>query len=84
VSRCPGLSQLGQEIVIALARVAPHDAAQRRIGLQRRRIDADGLALDQAGVGESLQHRGQDVLVRLEIDQATRARHRRVIARRLR
>ena len=79
-----GLRQLRQEVLIALARVAPHDAAQRRIRFQRRRINADGLALHQARVGEALQHPGEDRLVRLEIDQATRARNRRMIRRRLR
>jgi hypothetical protein len=63
-----GLRQLRQEVLIALARVAPHDAAQRGIRLQRRRIDADGLALDLARLGEALQHPGEDGLVRLEID----------------
>ena len=34
------------------------------------------MALDQAGVGESLQHPGEDSLVRLDIDQAARAGNR--------
>ena len=79
-----GLRQLRQEVLIALARVAPHDAAQRRVGLQRRRVDADRLALDQARVRQPLQHPREDGLVRLEIDQATRARDRRMVRRRLR
>ena len=42
-----GLRELRQEVQLALTRVAPYDAAQRRIRLQRRCIDADGLAFDQ-------------------------------------
>jgi hypothetical protein len=58
-----------------------HDAAQRRVRLQSGRVDAHRLALDQPGVGLSLQHPGEHCLVRLEIDQAPRARDRRVIRR---
>jgi hypothetical protein len=35
------LRELRQEVLVALARVAPHDAAQCRIGFQRRGVDAD-------------------------------------------
>ena len=79
-----GLRELRQEVLIALTRVAPHDAAQRRVRLERRRVDADRLSLHQARVGQSLQHPGEDRLVRLEIDQAPRARNGRMIGRRLR
>jgi hypothetical protein len=78
-----GLRELRQEVLIALTGVAPDDAAQRRIRLQRRRIDADGLALHQTRVGELLQHPGEDRLVGLEINQAARARNRRMVGRRL-
>ena len=50
---------------------------------RRRRIDADGLDLDHARVGEPLHHPREDRRVRLEINQATRARNRREIGRRL-
>src|SRR5687768_6096170 len=50
-----------------------HDAAQRGVRLQRRRVNASGLPLDQAGIGQSLQHPGEDRFVRLQVDQATRA-----------
>ena len=43
-----GLRELRQKLLIALARVAPHDAAQRRVRFQRGRVDADRLALHQA------------------------------------
>ncbi len=69
-----GLRQLGQEVLIALPGVATHDAAQRGIRLQRRRVNPDRLPLHQAGVGQALQHPGEDGLVRLQIDRATRAR----------
>jgi hypothetical protein len=62
-----GLRQFRQEVLVTLARVAPDDAAQRRVGLQRRRVDADRFAADQSGIRQSLQYPGEDRLVRLEI-----------------
>jgi hypothetical protein len=44
---------------------------------------ADGLALDQVGIGQVLQHPGKDRLERLKIDQTPRAGDRRAIRRRL-
>jgi hypothetical protein len=70
-----------RQVLVALARVAPHDAAQRRIRFQRRRIDADRLAFDQSRVGQTPQHPRKYSLVRLEIDQATRTRDRRMVRR---
>src|SRR5688572_25338875 len=55
-----GLRQLCQDVLIALARVAPHNAAQYRICLQRRRIDANGCALDQA-LGDSVVRKDRRV-----------------------
>jgi hypothetical protein len=40
-----------QHRAIALARVAPHDRAQRGVGLHRRAVDADLLAVHQAALG---------------------------------
>ena len=40
-----GLVQLGQEVVLALARVAPADASQGGIRFQRRRVNADRFPL---------------------------------------
>jgi hypothetical protein len=40
----------------ALARVAPDDAPQRCIGFQRGPINTDGPALDQARIGQRLEH----------------------------
>ena len=77
-----GLGELRQEVLIGLAGVAPHDAAQRGVGLERRRVDADRRALDQPGVRQPLQHPGEHRAMRLQIDQPTRARDRRVVRRR--
>ena len=44
-----------QHRAIALAAVAPHDRAQRGVGLHRRAVDADPLALHQAALGHELQ-----------------------------
>ena len=46
--------------------------------------DADRLALHQARIRQALEHPGEDRLVRLNINQATRPRNRRMIRRRLR
>jgi hypothetical protein len=78
------LVELRQEVVIALAGVAPHDAAKSGIRFQRRGVNADGFAFDQPRIRQSLQHPGEDRLVRLEIDQAPRAGNRRMIRWRLR
>ena len=74
--------QLAQERLVTRARIPPYDAAKRRIGFQRRRVDADRLAPDQARVGQPLQHPGEDRQVRLDSDPSPRARHRRVVRRR--
>jgi hypothetical protein len=79
-----GLRQLYEEVVVALSGIASHEAAQRRIRLQRRRVNANGLALHQPRIGEALQHPCEDGHVGLEIDQATCAGNRRMVRRRLR
>jgi len=56
---------------------------RRSIRFQRRRVDADGLPLYQARVGELLQPPREDRFVRFEIDQATSPRNRGMIRRRL-
>ena len=66
------------------AQAAPHDAAQGRVGLQCGRINADRLAFDQTRVSQSLQNPGEDGVMGLEINQAARARNRRMIRRRFR
>jgi hypothetical protein len=69
-----GRAQFGQEAVIALARVAPHDAAQGGIRFQCRRINADRLPFDQSRVRKSLQEPREDRFMRLDIDQSARPR----------
>jgi hypothetical protein len=39
-----------EEVLVALAGIAPDDATQRGVCLQRRRINPDRLAFDQTGV----------------------------------
>ena len=49
-----GLRQLRQERLIRLPRIAPHDAPQRRVRLERRGIDPDRLPLAQLRRGQHL------------------------------
>ena len=72
------LRQVRQERFVACAPVASHDAAQRRAGFERGAIDADRRAAHQAGIGQWLQDPGEDGVVRVDVDQAARARQRRV------
>lgn len=74
-----GSRELRQEVLIALPGAAPYDAAQRGVRLKCCRINADGFPLDQAYIGQSLQHPSEDRLVRLQIDQTTRSRDRRMV-----
>ena len=77
------LREARQEFLVRLARVAPHNAAQRSIRFERRRIDPDRLAIDQARVGDPLQYLREDRLMRLEIDQPAGAGDHRMIRRTL-
>jgi len=72
-----------QKRLIRFTGVAPDDAAHRRVGFERGRIDGDRLPRQQLGLDESLLHPREDLAVRLEVDQATRARNRRMIGRRI-
>ena len=56
--------QLPQILPVALACVATHDGAHRRVGFQRRCIDADGLALQHSTPRYFRQHEGEDRLMR--------------------
>ena len=78
-----GLCQLGEKLLIALAAVAAHDAAQGRIGFKRGCIDAKGLPVYQPCFGELLKDPGKDLPVRFEVDQPTRTRDRGVVGRHL-
>src|ERR1700757_2225635 len=59
--------------------IPPHDRAQGRRGLQRRRIYAHPLALQQPAIRQQAQHPAEYLLMRLQIDQPPRPRDRRVI-----
>ena len=48
------LRELRQEGRGRLAGVTPHDAAPRRVGLQRRRVDPDRRPIDEARLREAL------------------------------
>ena len=63
-----------QHRAIALAAVAPHDRAQRGVGLHCRAVDADPLALHKAALGHELQHPAEHRLVRLVRQTRARAR----------
>ena len=77
------LRQRHEEVLVTLARVATHNVAQRRIRFERRGIDRDRLAADQAGLAEALKHPSKHLPMRFEIDQPARPRNRRMIRRRL-
>src|SRR5271166_1590964 len=68
-----------QHLAIALAVVAPHDRAQRRVGLHRRAVDPDPLALHQTALGDQLQDPAEHLLVRLVRKTRARARQPRMI-----
>ena len=76
-----GLREPRQKLLIVFSRIAPHDAAHRRIGFERRRIDRHRLALEQPGLGQPLLDPREDGAMGLQIDQPSRARNRRVIGR---
>ena len=78
------LRELRQKVLMRLPGVAPHDAAQCRVGFQIRRVNPDHPSLDQAGLRQALHDPGEDRLVRFKVDQSPRAGDRRVVGRRLR
>ena len=81
VSRCPRLWRASSE--------TPHSSLCYRVArcsatplrFQRGGVDADRLSFDQAGRTQALQHQGEDGAMRLQIDQPSRARNRRVVGR---
>ena len=70
-----------QKLFVGLAAVAPHDRAQRRVGLQRGGIDRDRAGFQQTLLGEQPQHPSEHFAVRFDVDQPARARDRRMIGR---
>src|ERR1035438_876549 len=75
------LRQPPEKLLVTLARIPPHNRAHRRVGLQRRRINRDPLAFQQASIGQHTQHPAEYFAMRVQIDQPPRARNRRVIGR---
>ncbi len=73
------LRQRLEEGVVALAAVAAHDALHRRVGFHRRRVDAPRLALEEARLGQHLQHEGEDLLVRFEVQALADPAQTRVV-----
>src|SRR6185437_89488 len=78
-----GLGQVFEKRLVRATVVAPNDRAHRRVSLQRRRVHADRLALDEPGPVQYAQHPREDRLMRLQIDQPPRSRDRRVVGRQL-
>ena len=78
-----GLRQLGEKLLIALAAVASHDTAQRRIGFKRGCVNANRLPVYQPRFGELLKDPRENLPVRVEVDQPTRTRDCRVVGRHL-
>ena len=66
------LGQPFQKLLVALAAVPSHNRAQRRVGFQRRGIDADALPLQQAPIRQQSQHPEKHLPVRVDVDQPTR------------
>ena len=77
------LGQPLEHLAVALAGVAPHDRAQRRVGLHGRGVDADPVALDQPVLRQPLQHPGEDRLVHLQRQARARPAQPGVVGHRL-
>src|ERR1700730_12052988 len=77
------LRETGQELLIALPRVASHDTAHCRVRLERGGVNRDGLAPEQSCRHQPLLHPREDGAVALEVDDAPRPGNRRMIGRRL-
>jgi hypothetical protein len=56
-----------QVLVVLRAVVAPHDAAQRSIGFQRRRVDTNRATAQQSLFGQYLQHEGEHLFVHFDV-----------------
>ena len=74
-----GCGEAGQIRLAGFPRVPAHDTPHGGVGLQRRRVDRDRPALQQAGGRQALLDPREHRPVRLHIDHAAGARNRRVI-----
>src|ERR1043166_10270669 len=75
------LAQPRQKFFVALAGVAPNDAAQGGVRFERRGVKPDRLTIDQAGASKALCHPGEHRPMRFDRDEAPRAGNRRVVRR---
>src|SRR5438874_7388782 len=76
-----GLRQPAQKLLVTRPRIPPHNRAHRCVGFQRRRINRDPLSLQQPAIGQHPQHPTEYFTMRIEVDQSSRARDRRVVRR---
>ena len=79
-----GPRQLRQPLLVLRPAGAPHNRAQRRVCLQRRRVDPQRLAAQQARRLQPLQHEAEDRRVRLNAQPLPRLRQRGMLRRVLR
>ena len=77
------LRQTPHELVVVLPTVKTHDAPQRRVRLQSRRVHAHRLARHQTRLRQTTKHPREHSAVSLHVDQPTRTRNGRMIRRRL-
>ena len=69
----------GQEFIVTFSRIPPHNRPHGRRGLQRGRMHAHSLALQQPTIRQQAQHPAEHFAMGLHIDQPPGARDRRVI-----
>jgi hypothetical protein len=67
-----GFRQTLQVIRVALLRVASHDRLHGRVGLQRRRVDADRFPFQQSRLRHLSQHPAEHFLMRGLVHQPPR------------
>src|SRR5438067_6091559 len=70
-----------QKLLVTRPRIPPHNRAHRCVGFQRRRINRDPLSLQHPAIGQHPQHPTEYFTMRIEVDQSSRARDRRVVRR---
>ncbi len=71
----------GQPRLVRLVRVPAHDAAHRRVGFERRGVDATVRPLHQVRIGQSLQHPREHGFMGLHVNQPASTRQRRMVRR---
>ena len=76
-----GFGQLLEVLVVAHARVAPHQTLHRRVRLKRRRVDTHALRIGQPMLAQNLQDPLHHPAMGLHRVQSSGPRHRRMIRR---